>query len=143
MNMKTLKWEPCLLDFFGFRESILPKIVSTSEVYGHISEGALKGVPIGGLVGDQQGALIGNKCLQQGEAKCTYGTGGFLLFCTGNEIVKSTHGLLSTIAYQAGPNSPPVYALEGSSKSAFILSSTMHLNTSISFSGWQCYQMAS
>ncbi|KAF8916178.1 glycerol kinase [Mucidula mucida] len=97
--------EPCLLDFF---------IVSTSEVCGHISEGALKGVPIGGLVGDQQGALIGNKCLQQGEAKCTYGTGGFLLFCTGNEIVKSTHGLLSTIAYQAGPNSPPVYALEGS-----------------------------
>ncbi|KAF9031409.1 glycerol kinase [Hymenopellis radicata] len=114
MNMKTLNWEPCLLDFFGFRESILPKIVSTSEVYGHISEGALKGVPIGGLVGDQQGALIGNKCLQQGEAKCTYGTGGFLLFCTGKEIVKSTHGLLSTIAYQAGPKAPPVYALEGS-----------------------------
>ena len=76
--------------------SILPKLVSTSEVYGHIDSGPLAGVPIGGLVGDQQGALIGNKCLKQGEAKCTYGTGAFLLFCTGDEIVKSNHGLLST-----------------------------------------------
>lgn len=117
MNIKTLKWEPCLLEFFGLRDSVLPKIVSTSEVYGNIANGSLKGVPIGGLVGDQQGALIGNKCLRQGEAKCTYGTGAFLLFCTGTEIVESTHGLLSTVAYQAGPNSLPVYALEGSSKS--------------------------
>jgi glycerol kinase len=84
-------------------------------------------------VGDQQAALIGNKCLKQGEAKCTYGTGAFLLFCTGGEIVKSNHGLLSTVrfsvsfvfgpgskfkqvAYQAGPGAKPVYALEGSSK---------------------------
>ncbi len=74
------------------------------------------------LVGDQQGALIGNKCLNQGEAKCTYGTGAFLLFCTGNEIVESKHGLLSTVAYQAGPSAKPVYALEGSSKSMHSLS---------------------
>ncbi|KAF5383719.1 hypothetical protein D9615_003580 [Tricholomella constricta] len=114
LNTTTLKWEPSLLDFFGFRESILPRLVSTSEVYGNITYGPLKGIPIGGLVGDQQGALVGNKCLNQGEAKCTYGTGAFLLFCTGGEIVKSTHGLLSTIAYQAGPNAKPVYALEGS-----------------------------
>lgn len=86
------------MDFFGLRTSILPKLVSTSEVYGNIAYGALKGVPIGGLVGDQQGALIGNKCLNQGEAKCTYGTGAFLLFCTGNEIVESKHGLLSTVS---------------------------------------------
>jgi glycerol kinase len=112
--MTTLKWESSLLEFFGFRDSILPKLVSTSEVYGNVAYGALKGVPIGGLVGDQQAALIGNKCLNQGEAKCTYGTGAFLLFCTGGEIVKSTHGLLSTVAYQAGPNAKPVYALEGS-----------------------------
>jgi len=89
-------------------------LVSTSEVYGKIAAGSLAGVPIGGLVGDQQGALVGNKCLHQGEAKCTYGTGAFLLFCTGGDIVKSEHGLLSTIAYQAGPDAKPVYALEGS-----------------------------
>ncbi|KAJ7894368.1 glycerol kinase [Mycena leptocephala] len=114
LNTTTLQWEPSLLDFFGLRPSILPKLVSTSEVYGKIAAGSLAGVPVGGLVGDQQGALVGNKCLKQGEAKCTYGTGAFLLFCTGGEIVKSTHGLLSTIAYQAGPNTKPVYALEGS-----------------------------
>lgn len=114
LNTRTLRWEPSLLDFFGLRESVLPKLVSTSEVYGHIATGPLAGVPVGGLVGDQQGALVGNKCLNQGEAKCTYGTGAFLLFCTGSEIVKSRHGLLSTIAYQAGPNAKPVYALEGS-----------------------------
>ncbi|KAJ7110284.1 glycerol kinase [Mycena crocata] len=114
LNTTTLQWEPSLLAFFGFRESILPKLVSTSEVYGKIAAGPLKGVPVGGLVGDQQGALVGNKCLAKGEAKCTYGTGAFLLFCTGGEIVKSSHGLLSTIAYQAGPNAKPVYALEGS-----------------------------
>ncbi|KAM6497023.1 glycerol kinase [Amanita muscaria] len=114
LNAKTLEWEPCLLQFFELRPSVLPKLRSTSEVYGHVAYGALAGVPIGGLVGDQQGALVGNKCLRKGEAKCTYGTGAFLLFCTGSEMVKSSHGLVSTIAYQAGPNAKPVYALEGS-----------------------------
>lgn len=99
LNTTTLQWEPCLLEFFGFRKSILPKLVSTSEVYGKVAHGSLQGVPIGGLVGDQQAALIGNKCLKQGEAKCTYGTGAFLLFCTGGEIVKSNHGLLSTVSF--------------------------------------------
>lgn len=99
LNTTTLQWESSLLDFFGFRKSILPKLVSTSEVYGNIAYGPLAGIPIGGLVGDQQGALVGNKCLNQGEAKCTYGTGAFLLFCTGGEIVKSTHGLLSTVSH--------------------------------------------
>ena len=97
MNVKTLQWDPALLSFFGFRKSILPKLVSSSEVYGTVAHGALKGVRIGGLVGDQQGALVGNKCLRQGEAKCTYGTGAFLLFCTGGEVVTSAHGLLSTV----------------------------------------------
>ncbi|KAI0316013.1 glycerol kinase [Amylostereum chailletii] len=113
LNIKTLQWEPALLRFFGLKESILPRIVSTSEVYGTIAQGPLKDVKIGGLVGDQQGALIGNKCLKQGEAKCTYGTGAFLLFCTGDDIVYSHHGLLSTVAYQPGPGAKPVYALEG------------------------------
>ena len=98
MNINTLEWDDRLLKFFGFRPSILPKLVSSSEVYGYTADGPLKGVPIGGLVGDQQGALVGNLCLKQGEAKCTYGTGAFLLFCTGGEIVKSGHGLLSTVS---------------------------------------------
>lgn len=107
LDTTTLQWSQPLVHFFNFRASVLPRLVSTSEVYGYISkEGSrfsdgkispLAGVPIGGLVGDQQGALIGNKCLRQGEAKCTYGTGAFLLFCTGEEIVKSNHGLLSTV----------------------------------------------
>jgi glycerol kinase len=140
LNLHTLKWEPSLLEFFGLRESILPKLVSSSEVYGEISSGPLKGVKIGGLIGDQQGALVGNKCFKKGEAKCTYGTGAFLLFCTGSDIVKSAHGLLGTarpvnatqhvsahsrfslqIAYQPGPNAKPVYALEGSSKWFFTI----------------------
>lgn len=97
LNLHTLKWEPSLLEFFGLRKSILPKLVSSSEVYGEINSGPLQGVKIGGLIGDQQGALVGNKCLNQGEAKCTYGTGAFLLFCTGADIVKSAHGLLGTV----------------------------------------------
>jgi glycerol kinase len=97
LNIRTLEWDPVLLQFFGIRLSVLPRLVSTSEVYGYLAYGPLKGVPLGGLVGDQQGALIGNKCLTQGEAKCTYGTGAFLLFCTGTDIVYSNHGLLSTV----------------------------------------------
>lgn len=114
MNIRTLQWDHHLLKFFGFRSSILPKLVSSSEVYGHIASGPLKSVRIGALIGDQQAALVGNKCFAQGEAKCTYGTGAFLLFCTGNDMVQSSHGLLSTVAYQPGPGAPPVYAVEGS-----------------------------
>jgi glycerol kinase len=99
MDITTLQWSPVLLNFFSIKPSILPKIVSSSEVYGELTRGVMKGVKIGGLVGDQQGALVGNKCLRQGEAKCTYGTGAFLLFCTGSEIVRSTHGLLSTVSF--------------------------------------------
>ena len=75
MNLRTLEWSPPLLKFFGFRPSILPKLVSSSQVYGSIAYGSLKGVKIAGIVGDQQGALVGNKCFKEGEAKCTYGTG--------------------------------------------------------------------
>ncbi|PIL25251.1 hypothetical protein GSI_13140 [Ganoderma sinense ZZ0214-1] len=114
MNLNTLQWDDSLLKFFELKPSVLPKIVSSSEVYGELVSGALKGVKITGIAGDQQAALIGNKCLKQGEAKCTYGTGAFLLFCTGDEIVLSNHGLLSTVAYQDGKDGKPVYALEGS-----------------------------
>ncbi|KIJ55610.1 hypothetical protein M422DRAFT_41547 [Sphaerobolus stellatus SS14] len=114
MDLRGLQWSTPLLNFFGFKASILPKLVSSSEIYGPIAYGALKGVQVAGLVGDQQGALVGNKCFNQGEAKCTYGTGAFLLFTTGLEPVTSANGLISTVAYQAGPNAKPVYALEGS-----------------------------
>ncbi|KAH8116455.1 hypothetical protein DFH11DRAFT_1506103 [Phellopilus nigrolimitatus] len=114
LDLHTLSWSPALLRFFGLRPSILPRLVSSSEVYGTLMEGPLAGVRIAGLVGDQQGALVGNKCIRAGEAKCTYGTGAFLLFNTGDKLVKSEHGLLTTVGFQAGPGLKPAYALEGS-----------------------------
>lgn len=82
----------------------------SSEIYGNMKEGPLEGVPISGCVGDQQAALVGQSCLQMSQAKCTYGTGCFLLYCTGNIKVDSTYGLLTTVAYQL-KNQPPIYAL--------------------------------
>ncbi|BEJ14965.1 hypothetical protein CspHIS471_0407320 [Cutaneotrichosporon sp. HIS471] len=118
ISLKTLQWHKGLLDLFGINEKVLPRIVSSAEVYGKVAASmgieALTGVPIAGIVGDQQAALVGNKCLRRGDAKNTYGTGAFMLFNTGNEIVKSDNGLLTTVAYQPGPNAAPVYALEGS-----------------------------
>lgn len=114
MNLETLEWDPILKNFFEIPENvILPDIKSSSEVYGLMQEGALKNVPISGCLGDQQAALVGQNCLQISQAKCTYGTGCFLLYCTGQNKVDSTYGLLTTVAYQL-ENQPPVYALEGS-----------------------------
>ncbi len=112
MNLQTLAWDPELLDVFRIPDKMLPKIVSGSEVYGAITSGPLKGVPIAGMLGDQQAALVGQTCLRPGEAKNTYGTGCFLLMNTGAEPVPSKHGLLTTVAYQIGKQA--VYALEGS-----------------------------
>ncbi|XP_015592456.1 glycerol kinase [Cephus cinctus] len=114
MNINTLKWDNTLLSFFKIPREILPEIRSSSEVYGHIQEGVMRGVPISGCLGDQQSALVGQMCFHQGQAKSTYGTGCFLLYNTGTAIVDSSHGLLTTVAYQLGANVPPVYALEGS-----------------------------
>ncbi|KAF7270932.1 hypothetical protein GWI33_016141 [Rhynchophorus ferrugineus] len=114
MNIDTLKWDPVLLNFFGVSNSILPKIRSSSEIYGNVSVGSLNGVPIAGCVGDQQGALLGQQCLLRGEAKATYGTGCFLLYNTGTVKINSSHGLITTVAYQLGSKSQAVYALEGS-----------------------------
>lgn len=77
MDLRSLTWSEPLLKFFDLRPSILPKLVSSSEVYGVISSGVLEGTKIAGIVGDQQGALVGNKCFKEGEAKCTYGTGSY------------------------------------------------------------------
>lgn len=114
MNIETLNWDPVLLHFFELPASILPDIKSSSEVYGCISGGPLMGVPIAGCLGDQQAALVGQMCLQRGEAKATYGTGCFVLYNTGEIIVQSSKGLLTTVAFQLGPEEQPFYALEGS-----------------------------
>ncbi|KAG5896781.1 hypothetical protein JTB14_008357 [Gonioctena quinquepunctata] len=114
MNIETLKWDPVLINFFELPSNILPAIKSSSEVYGSIVEGSLRGVKLAGCLGDQQAALVGQQCLSRGQAKATYGTGCFLLYNTGPLKVHSSHGLLTTVAYQFGPDQPAIYALEGS-----------------------------
>ncbi|XP_020903631.2 glycerol kinase isoform X1 [Exaiptasia diaphana] len=114
MNLKTGSWDPFLCNFFGIPTTVLPTIKSSSEIYGKMVEGPLKGTPISGVLGDQQAALVGQMCFNKGEAKNTYGTGCFLLYNTGLEPVLSENGLLTTVAYKLGPGQPTVYALEGS-----------------------------
>src|SRR6184192_3704442 len=113
MNLETLAWDKELLDAFGIPEAMLPKICSSSEVYGEVKEGPLCGVPIAGILGDQQAALVGQACFRPGEAKNTYGTGCFLLMNTGEQPVQSKCGLLTTVAFKFG-SKPAHYALEGS-----------------------------
>lgn len=112
MNMETLAWDRQLLRFFDIPEAILPEIRPSMAPYGP-GRGPLAGVPIAAALGDQQAALFGQTCFAAGEAKCTYGTGSFLLLNTGPEIVNSDHGMLTTVAYQIA-GQPAVYALEGS-----------------------------
>jgi len=113
MNLETLDWDPDLLSAFSVPRAILPQIRSSSEVYGPATLEAVCGVPIAGILGDQQAALAGQTCFDAGEAKNTYGTGCFLLMNTGREIVHSRCGLLTTVAYRA-KDRPASYALEGS-----------------------------
>ncbi len=113
MNLRTLDWDPDLLSAFGIPRQILPQIRSSSEVYGVATLECVAGVPVAGILGDQQAALVGQTCFQAGEAKNTYGTGCFLLMNTGTDIVQSKHGLLTTVAFQLG-GQPAHYALEGS-----------------------------
>ncbi|WP_460072077.1 glycerol kinase GlpK [Streptomyces sp. YKOK-I1] len=112
MNIRTLTWDEELLAFFGVPRPMLPEIRSSAEHYG-TARSLLPGVRITAALGDQQAALFGQTCFSPGEAKCTYGTGSFLLLNTGADLVRSRHGLLSTVAYKIGEQ-PPVYALEGS-----------------------------
>jgi glycerol kinase len=112
MDIRTLQWDRRLLDFFGVPAAMLPEIRSSAEVYGRAVR-AVPGVLISAALGDQQAALFGQTCFAKGEAKCTYGTGSFLLLNTGDTPVASTHGLLTTVGYRIGAQ-PAVYALEGS-----------------------------
>ena len=109
MNLETLDWDPELLALFEIPREVLPEIKPTSYIFAQTPEG----VPIAALVGDQQGAMIGQVCFDVGDSKTTYGTGNFALLNTGTEIVRSRHGLLTTVCYKFG-DSPAVYALEGS-----------------------------
>ena len=113
MNLRTLTWDDELLAAFEIPPSMLPSICSSAERYGTVASGPLRGVPITGILGDQQAALVGETCFHPGEVKNTYGTGCFLLMNTGNEPIISTSGLLSTVAYKFGKE-PATYALEGS-----------------------------
>ena len=115
MNLKTLDWDKEIAGIMGVPLSMLPKVMPSSAVYGHTkADGPFGGrIPVSGDLGDQQAATVGQNCFAPGEAKNTYGTGCFMLLNTGEEIVHSRNGLLTTVCYQLG-DARPVYALEGS-----------------------------
>lgn len=112
MNIETFEWDDGILRLFDIPRACLPRIRSSSEIYG-ACVGALEGIPISGALGDQHAALLGQACLAPGEAKNTYGTGCFLLMNTGERPCRSTKGLITTLGYRLG-EAKPVYALEGS-----------------------------
>jgi glycerol kinase len=115
MDIRRLEWSDKLLDLLGVPRRMLPEIRPSAEVYGTCTT-VLPGVPVSGALGDQQAALVGQACFAPGEAKCTYGTGAFLLMNTGERLARSTHGLIPTVGYMFGElsdRSGLVYALEG------------------------------
>ncbi|MFT6205087.1 MAG: glycerol kinase [Spirosomataceae bacterium] len=113
MNIKSMAWDDEILEKLDIPKAMLPTIEPSSKVYGKIISEVMEGVPIAGILGDQQAALVGQTCFQPGEAKNTYGTGCFMLMNTGTEAIPSKHGLLTTVAYQF-EGQPVHYALEGS-----------------------------
>jgi len=112
MNLQTLDWDDDLLDAIGVPRAMLPEIRPSSEIYGDAGA-ALAGVPVASVLGDQHAALVGQTCFDPGDAKCTFGTGSFLLLNTGERPIASQSGLLTTLGYQLG-SERPTYALEGS-----------------------------
>ena len=115
MNLETLDWDDELLEIFGVSRSMLPTIKSSSETYAFTNPHGPFGsaVPIAGILGDQQAAMVGQVCFDRGESKTTYGTGNFALLNTGTDIVRSKNGLLTTVCFKFG-DQPAKYALEGS-----------------------------
>jgi glycerol kinase len=114
MDLETLTWSNKILAEFDIPASLMPEIRSSSEVYGTVSSSSLlREVPVAGILGDQQAATFGQAAFDAGESKNTYGTGNFLLTNTGTEIVHSSNGLITTLAYQLGDDKPR-YAIEGS-----------------------------
>lgn len=115
-GLESLAWDPTLLELFDVPVECLPEVRSSSEVYAETRgvPGLPDGIPIAGIAGDQQAALFGQACFHPGSAKCTYGTGAFILMNTGSTPPVSESGLLSTVAWKLGPDAPSCYALEGS-----------------------------
>ncbi|QKW05643.1 glycerol kinase GlpK [Streptomyces sp. NA04227] len=117
MNLHSLEWDDKILTSMEVPAAVLPEIRSSAEVYGEVSGGRLGellgGIPVASALGDQQAALFGQTCFAEGEAKSTYGTGTFMLINTGEKIINSYSGLLTTVGYRIG-DQKPVYALEGS-----------------------------
>jgi len=113
MDLETLSWDEEIAGEMGIPVSMLPEIRSSSEAYGECRPGILRGVPVAGILGDQQAATFGQVCYEVGTAKNTYGTGNFMLLNTGEEKVRSENGLLTTVCYKLGEQAT-VYALEGS-----------------------------
>ncbi len=112
MNIETLSWDDELLSMIGVPRAMLPEIRPSSDIYGEAGK-VLPGVQVASVLGDQHAALVGQTCFAPGDAKCTYGTGSFLLLNTGERPIASQSGLLTTLGYQLG-SSAPTYALEGS-----------------------------
>lgn len=113
IDLATCDWDEEMLKHFNIPRACLPKIVPSSAIYGEIRTAPLHGTKLGGMLGDQQAALVGQTCFSPGEAKNTYGTGSFMLMNTGTDLVQSKAGMLTTLAYQFGDEKPR-YALEGS-----------------------------
>ncbi len=115
MDLRTLAWDDELRGLLGVPAAVLPEIRGSAEVYGTTRgmKSLPDGIPVSGMAGDQQAALFGQACFTPGESKCTYGTGAFLLMNTGEKPVRSTAGLLTTVAWKLGDTTH--YALEGSS----------------------------
>jgi glycerol kinase len=115
MNLETLDWDDELLSIFGIPRSLLPNICSSSQVFAYSDPTGPLGssTPIAGILGDQQAAMVGQLCFNRGESKTTYGTGNFALLNTGTEIVRSKHGLLTTVLVKLG-DAAACFALEGS-----------------------------
>ena len=112
-NIKDLKWDEKLLDIFNIPKSMLPEVKPSKSIFGYTKEDIIgASVPIGGIAGDQQAALFGQCCFEEGESKNTYGTGCFLLMNTGKNLVESANGLLTTMTATADGSAG--YALEGS-----------------------------
>ncbi|XP_050539547.1 glycerol kinase-like [Daktulosphaira vitifoliae] len=112
MDIDKLQWDPTLLKYFGISSDALPKIKSSSEIYGMTNRELLK-VPISSIIGDRQAALLGHKCFRAGDAKAILGTSGSVIVNTGENKIFSKNGLLTTIAFHCGPTMRPTYALEG------------------------------
>jgi glycerol kinase len=113
MNLHTLDWDDEILNELNIPRKMLPQIMPSAGYFGTIRHGSFRDINVMAILGDQQAALVGQTCFDAGQAKNTYGTGCFMLMNTGDKIIQSKNGLLTTVAYQLG-NAPAVYALEGS-----------------------------